>query len=166
MSGQQIERRSAAIVAADVVGTSGLMVEDETGTVTVPKRYRHWRELAPADFSTGRFGGAARTKDRLMEQTPDLMRNRIVHAACLWQAGREVRTRAGIQAVMAEEAGLTLGAHAASTFWRRRGSGALHSPARKRRIAVVMTLTAQSMFASANLVHICRVDGNASSWGK
>ena len=55
---------------------------------TDPQRFRHQRELAIAYFLAGRTDEAASAAAKLVQQVPDLMRNRPVLASLLWHAGR------------------------------------------------------------------------------
>lgn len=60
-----------------------------TATPDDPHRFRHFRELAVAQFLNGETDQAITTIDRLVRQAPDLLRNLPVLASLLWQAGRE-----------------------------------------------------------------------------
>lgn len=54
-----------------------------------PHRFRHFRELAIAQFMTGQMDQAVTTIDRLVRQAPDLLRNQLVLASLLWHTGQE-----------------------------------------------------------------------------
>jgi adenylate cyclase len=54
-----------------------------------PHRFRHNRELAIALFMADELEEAVDVSMRLVELGPELDRNRLVHAALLWHAGRK-----------------------------------------------------------------------------
>jgi len=73
-----------------------------------PHRYRHQRELAIASFYAGDHAEAARVVQRLVEQAPDLKRNKLLLAGFLAGAGRIDAARQHMEALLNEDAGLTM----------------------------------------------------------
>ncbi len=54
-----------------------------------PQRFRHHRELAVALFMAGELEEAASISTKLVEQAPEMDRNKLVHAALLWHADQQ-----------------------------------------------------------------------------
>ena len=73
-----------------------------------PHRFRHQRELAIASFYAGDHAEAARVAQRLVEQAPDLKRNKLLLAGFLAVAGRIDASRQHVEALLNEDAGLNL----------------------------------------------------------
>jgi len=73
-----------------------------------PHRYRHQRELAIAGFYAGDYAEAARATQRLVEQAPDLKRNKLLLAGFLAAAGKIDAAREHMGALLSEDAGLTM----------------------------------------------------------
>lgn len=74
-----------------------------------PQRFRHQRDLAIAYFLAGRSDEAASTVTKLVQQAPDLMRNRPVLAALLWHAGRHDEARAALAELVREVPDFSIG---------------------------------------------------------
>ena len=55
MAEERVQRRLAAILAADVVGYSRLMGEDQTGTLAALKAHRKEGAMTPSRGSTGGY---------------------------------------------------------------------------------------------------------------
>lgn len=73
-----------------------------------PHRFRHQRELAIAHFLAGREGEAATLATRLVQQAPDLRRNRPVLVALLWSAGQQDAARQHLAEVLRHDPELRL----------------------------------------------------------
>jgi adenylate cyclase len=71
-----------------------------------PHRFRHFRELALAHFMSGQTDQAVSIIDRLVRQAPDLLRNQLVLAAILWDAGQEDNARRCIESLLRDHADL------------------------------------------------------------
>jgi hypothetical protein len=74
-----------------------------------PHRYRHYRELALGHFVLGDDAQAVRIAARLVEQAPDLARNRVVLAALQAIAGQTDAARRHIRTLLAETPDLEVG---------------------------------------------------------
>jgi adenylate cyclase len=83
------EARDGTAVLKDVIGSN----KDD------PHRYRHYRELALGHFVLGDDAQAARIAARLVEEAPDLARNRIVLAALQAIAGQTESARRQIDSL-------------------------------------------------------------------
>jgi adenylate cyclase len=88
-SGQQkrLERRLAAIMAADVVGYSRLMGEDEEGTLAALKAIR--RELAEPKIAENRGRIVKTTGDGLLVEFPSV----VDAVRCVVEVQREMALR-------------------------------------------------------------------------
>ncbi len=73
-----------------------------------PQRLRHFRELAIAQFMTGQDAEALRVINRLVHQTPELARNRLVLASLSWHAGRQDAARTCVAGLLRDQPELTL----------------------------------------------------------
>ncbi len=73
-----------------------------------PHRYRHQRELAIGHFVLGNGAEAARVAGRLVEQAPELRRNRLVLAALLATVGQTDAARRHIGALLTDAPDLDL----------------------------------------------------------
>ncbi len=73
-----------------------------------PHRFRHQRELAIASFCAGDHAEAAKLAQRLVEQAPDLKRNKLLLAGFLAAAGRTDVARQHMEALLREDAGLSM----------------------------------------------------------
>lgn len=73
-----------------------------------PHRYRHLRELALAHSMAGNAEEAVAVINRVVQQAPELSRNRLVQAAILGQAGRDDAARQCVEALVGDEPGLRL----------------------------------------------------------
>src|ERR1700756_636064 len=71
MSGERVERRLAAILAADVVGYSRLMGRDETGTLA--RLQTHRRELIDPEIAQHRGRMVKTTGDGLLIEFPSVV---------------------------------------------------------------------------------------------
>jgi adenylate cyclase len=73
-----------------------------------PHRFRHQRELALASFYAGDHAEAAKVAQKLVEQAPDLKRNKLLLAGFLAAAGKIDATRQQMEALLSEDAALNL----------------------------------------------------------
>ena len=67
-----------------------------------PHRFRHHREVAIAHFLAERYDRAAELAARLVQQAPDLARNRLVLAALHWRAGESEAARRQVADLLRE----------------------------------------------------------------
>jgi adenylate cyclase len=74
-----------------------------------PHRFRHNRELAIALFVADELKDALGVSARLVELAPELDRNKLVHAALQWHAGREEKAIATAHALAEKYPGLSIG---------------------------------------------------------
>ena len=86
MSEQRVERRLAAILAADVAGYSRLVGADEEATLDRIKTLR--RELVDPKIAAGRFAEAAAAASRAAQANPRFSGPHVLHAAALAKLGR------------------------------------------------------------------------------
>src|SRR5215470_8142561 len=87
MSGDRVERRLAAIMAADVVGYSRLMGEDEEGTLAALKAIR--RELTEPKIAENRGRIVKTTGDGLLVEFPSV----VDAVRCAVEVQREMALR-------------------------------------------------------------------------
>ena len=73
-----------------------------------PHRFRHHREMAIAHFLAERYQSAAELAARLVQQAPDLARNRLVLAALQWRAGETDAARRQVAELLRETPELSL----------------------------------------------------------
>jgi len=97
MSGGRVERRLAAILAADVAGYSRLMGDDEEGTLAALKAIR--RELADPKFAEHRGRVVKTTGDGLLAEFPsvvDAVRCAVEVQRAMVERGGPIQFRIGV----------------------------------------------------------------------
>ncbi len=80
----------------------GLIIRAMEANKSDPQRFRNQRELAIAHFLAGRHDEAASAAARLVQQAPDLARNRPVLVSLLWHAGRHDAAGQALAALLRE----------------------------------------------------------------